>query len=314
MGILIARSRAELRQHISSKKTELADAGLHPHVGFVPTMGALHEGHATLIKRSAKENALTIVSIFVNPKQFGVNEDFAKYPRVFEADCALCEKAGAQIIFAPGVDDMYPPGFRTQVSVDDLGNVLCGAYRPGHFTGVCTVVLLLLNLVGPDRSYFGLKDFQQFTIIAQMLGDLGHACRIIGVPTVREADGLAMSSRNRYLDAAARLTAGCIPQALYAAATLFLNGHKEAEILLKAARDCMNGVPHFELQYCELRRARDLSLIENVVGEDAVLAIAGFVEGAQGVRTRLIDNILLTHSPDHLEALWDFAKMMRAPD
>lgn len=306
MRILVARTRLELKNKIASLKSTLEDADIRPRVGFVPTMGALHEGHASLIRKSAKENSITVVSIFVNPKQFGQNEDLTKYPRTFESDCDLARMAGAQIVYAPSVEEMYPTGFATQVQVENLSNVLCGAYRPGHFSGVCTVVLLLLNLVNADKAYFGLKDFQQFAIIARMVNDLEHPTRVIGVPTVREHDGLALSSRNRFLDASARKIAACIPMALRHAADGFLNGIVDPEVIVKMARDLLLNREGFELQYCELRDAKTLSELPGMISNEVVLAVAGFASGEDGVRTRLIDNVLLTHEPEHLETLLDF--------
>jgi len=309
VGILVARNRQELRSMISSLKATLEDAGVRPYVGFVPTMGALHDGHATLIKKSVKENSITVVSIFINPKQFGANEDLDKYPRTFEADCDLCFKNGAQIVFAPTQSDIYPAEFKTRVSVDELSDVLCGAYRPGHFAGVTTVVLLLLNFVAADKAYFGLKDFQQFAIINRMVQDIVHPTRIIGVSTVRETDGLAMSSRNRYMDTQARAAASCIPKALRAAAECFLGGQTDSVSVLSAARSCFEEVANFELQYCELRNAKTLAEVGERITHESVLAIAGFVQNADGAKTRLIDNVILTHDPDRLESLLDFVRV-----
>jgi pantoate--beta-alanine ligase len=294
---------------IGSLKSTLEDAGVRPYVGFVPTMGALHDGHAQLIKKSAKENSVTVVSIFVNPKQFAAHEDLDKYPRTFEADCELIRKAGAQIVFAPTLEGMYPPEFKTKVSVDELSSVLCGAHRPDHFSGVCTVVLLLLNFVAADKAYFGLKDYQQFAIINRMTQDIVHPTRIIGVPTVREADGLAMSSRNRYLDERARAVAVCIPNALRAAAECFLGGETNAQVVLASARECLKSAQGFDVQYCELRNAKNLTEVTDRISHESVLAIAGFVENADGVKTRLIDNVILTHEPGRLETLLDFVRL-----
>ncbi|MEN9825254.1 MAG: hypothetical protein RI953_999 [Pseudomonadota bacterium] len=310
MGILVARTRSELRSMIASLKSTLQDAGVRPQVGFVPTMGALHDGHATLVRRSSKENSITVVSVFINPKQFAANEDLDKYPRTFADDCALCEKAGAQVVFAPTNEEMYPADFKSKVSVDELGDVLCGAHRPGHFDGVCTVVMLLMNLVSPDKAYFGLKDFQQFAIISRMMRDLEHRTRIIGVPTVREHDGLAMSSRNKYLDTQARQVAACIPLALCAGAECFLGGVSEVSKILAACMEHLTPVGGFELQYLELRNSKTLSAVTGNITQESVLALAGFASGADGVRTRLIDNVLLTHDPNHLEALLDFVRLV----
>ncbi|MEN9528199.1 MAG: hypothetical protein RI932_72 [Pseudomonadota bacterium] len=306
MGILVARTRDEFRAMMDSLADTLADAGVRCSVGFVPTMGALHEGHATLVRRSAKENAITAVSIFVNPKQFGANEDLSKYPRTLEADLELCEKAGAQVVFAPTVDQMYPDGFATQVAVSGMGEVLCGAYRPGHFVGVCTVVLLLLNLSRADKAYFGLKDFQQFAILQRMAHDIAHPTRLVGVPTVRDNQGLALSSRNKFLDREAQQIALRIPAALQAVAGQYLQGEHSRDKLLALASKFLLTDSSFELQYCEMRDAKTLQGCPEQIESEAVLAVAAFVTGGDGVKTRLIDNILLSRNPDHLEDLLDF--------
>ncbi len=306
MGILVARTRDEFRTMLDSLAQTLTDAGVRCSVGFVPTMGALHEGHATLVRRSAKENAITAVSIFVNPKQFGAHEDLDKYPRTLDSDLHICEKAGAQIVFAPTVEQMYPQGFATQLCVTEMDQVLCGAYRPGHFTGVCTVVMLLLNLSRADKAYFGLKDFQQFSILQRMLNDTAHPTRLVGVPTVRDVQGLALSSRNKFLDASAQHTALRIPTALKAVAEQYLQGEHGREKLVQLCRAGLANDASFELQYCELRDAKTLQLCPEQIESEAVLAVAAFVTGSDGVRTRLIDNILLSRNPDHLEELLDF--------
>ena len=306
MGILLARSRSELKSMLASLAVTLEDAGVRSSIGFVPTMGALHAGHASLVKRSSKENSITVVSVFVNPKQFGASEDLGKYPRTLEADLELCERAGAQIVFAPSVQEMYPAGFRTQVSVSSLDQVLCGAYRPGHFDGVCTVVLLLLNLVGANHAYFGLKDFQQFTILSRMMLDLEHPTNIVGVATVRDPDGLAMSSRNKFLDTSARQVALQIPKALKASVDLYLQGERARDRLLEFCKAQLQDNVAFELQYCELLDAQKLSAPADIIDSECVLAIAAFVTGADGVRTRLIDNVVLSRNPERLEELFDF--------
>ncbi|MCG8642823.1 MAG: pantoate--beta-alanine ligase, partial [Desulfobacterales bacterium] len=190
----IVRTRTELRKEIESAKQEAKS------IGFVPTMGYLHQGHLSLMDKARKENEFLIISIFVNPTQFGPNEDLASYPRNFEQDAKLAESVGVDIIFAPDEKTMYPDGFQTYVQVTDLSQTLCGAKRPGHFLGVCTVVLKLFNLVQPERAYFGQKDAQQVIVIKQMVRDLDLPIEIITCPIVREKDGLAMSSRNKYLN------------------------------------------------------------------------------------------------------------------
>ncbi|MEY4064871.1 MAG: hypothetical protein RIR26_1079 [Pseudomonadota bacterium] len=307
MNVLLARTRAELRGFLSSLSQTLEEAGVHVSVGFVPTMGALHEGHASLIRRSSKETSITVVSIFVNPKQFGANEDLAKYPRTLEADLSVCENAGAHIVFAPSAEEMYPADFTTQVSVGGMADVLCGAYRSGHFSGVCTVVLLLLNLVRADQAYFGLKDFQQFSILSRMVEDLVHPTRLVGIPTVRDRDGVALSSRNKFLDAQARRLALKIPAALKTVAQSFLQGMSKSSELLSLCLSSLKNEDGFEVQYCEIRDAKTLGQSSETIETDHVLAVAVFVTGADGVKTRLIDNILLTHDPENLSALLDFA-------
>ncbi len=183
-------------------------------MGLVPTMGALHEGHLSLVRRAVRECDFTVVSIFVNPTQFGPGEDLDRYPRDLEADAALCEVEGVDLIFAPEPGEMYAEDARTTVSVAELTEGLCGAYRPGHFDGVTTVVCKLLNIVGPDRAYFGDKDYQQLVVIRRMARDLDMPVEVIGCPTVREADGLAMSSRNRHLSEAERAAAPALQRAL----------------------------------------------------------------------------------------------------
>lgn len=259
-------------------------------IGFVPTMGALHEGHGSLIQKSASENDLTLVSIFVNPKQFGPTEDFSKYPRTFKDDVVLAEKCGASAVFAPTVNEMYPPGFSTHITVKHLTDPLCGQVRPGHFDGVATVVSLLLNLARSHKAYFGLKDYQQFLIIKQMAHDLGCFTEIIGVPTVREQDGLALSSRNRFLDEDARKLARAVPAALAAAAKIFKDGERQAQKLISAAAGVL-ATHELIPQYLELRNAQTLKEAGAEITEPAVLFIAQIISKTG---TRLIDNIVLS--------------------
>lgn len=271
-------------------------------IGFVPTMGALHAGHTTLIAQSASENQLTVVSVFVNPKQFGPQEDLSKYPRQFRQDCDLCQAHGAHVVFAPTVEEMYPPGFATQVSVPTLNRILCGEHRPGHFDGVATVVALLLNIVRPDRSYFGQKDYQQVQIIRRLCLDMGFPTKIVMVKTIREADGLALSSRNVYLTPEARVLAQAIPQALGKAAKLYCDGERKASVL----RDCVLAVlkAHSLVpQYAEIRLAEDLSQrVEGVLTADCVFALAQLVPSGE-ISVRLIDNIILSEDSEWMRCL-----------
>jgi pantoate--beta-alanine ligase len=257
-------------------------------VGFVPTMGALHEGHLSLARKAKQENDLCVMSIFVNPTQFGPQEDLAAYPRPFEKDRTLAEGAGVDLLFSPRQEDMYPPGHSTYVEETSISQCLCGAHRPGHFRGVCTVVLKLFQTVPAHRAYFGRKDAQQLRIIEKMAQDLDLDIRIVGCPTVREKDGLAMSSRNVYLSPEEREEAPVIFAALQEAERAFQRGERSAEKLLAAARRTLSPAKRLTVQYLELRRWRDFELAEDVT-ETSLLAFAGFCR-----RTRLIDNVLLT--------------------
>lgn len=256
---------------------------------LVPTMGALHAGHAALIdaaRAHAGRHGTVVVSIFVNPTQFGPNEDLTKYPRTMEADLEICAAHGADAVFAPSADEMYPPGDSTFVDETELSRGLCGAQRPGHFRGVCTVVAKLFNIIRPHTAIFGEKDYQQLAIIRRMVRDLFFGLEIIGHPTVREADGLAMSSRNRYLDAAERKRAAAFPAALSAAA----KESDPAQIVAKAKALITAGTGA-EPQYVELVDAETLAPV-TVLDRPAVLAAAVKIG-----ETRLIDNVRL--APRH---------------
>jgi pantoate--beta-alanine ligase len=258
-------------------------------VVLVPTMGALHAGHAALIdaaRARAGENGSVIVSIFVNPTQFGPNEDLSKYPRPFEADLALCDAHGADAVFAPTADEMYPAGDSTFIDETELSRGLCGAQRPGHFRGVCTVVAKLFHIIRPDAAIFGEKDYQQLAVIRRMTRDLFFGIEIIGHPTVREADGLALSSRNRYLDAEERRRAAALPAALTAAA----QETEPAMIIAKATTLITTGTGSAP-QYVELVDAETLAPLVTL-DRPAVLAAAVKIG-----ETRLIDNVRL--APRH---------------
>ncbi len=256
-------------------------------VGLVPTMGALHAGHLSLIRRSAAECGFTIVTLFVNPTQFSPEEDLSRYPRDFDGDRALAESAGTHLLFAPEAAEVYPPGYRTFVTVDGLTSRLCGASRPGHFRGVTTVVCKLFNACEPDRAYFGEKDFQQLQVIRRMTRDLNLPIDVVGCPIVREPDGLAMSSRNRYLSSEERRSALALSRALEAARSRFDAGERTAERLLTTARAALAGEPEVRPDYLELVDAESLAPVERIE-VPAVLAVAAFVG-----RTRLIDNTVL---------------------
>ncbi|HEX9079050.1 MAG TPA: pantoate--beta-alanine ligase, partial [Desulfuromonadaceae bacterium] len=209
-------------------------------IAFVPTMGFLHEGHASLLREGRKLGDVLVLSIFVNPIQFGRNEDLARYPRDMEADCSIASACGVDIVFTPDGAGMYPTGFQTSVSVRDLSLPLCGASRPGHFDGVATVVTKLFNIVQPDTALFGNKDYQQLAVIRRMTHDLNLPVEIIGMPIVREADGLAMSSRNAYLSPAERQSALCLSRAIRTARELYAAGTRDAALLRRAALEVIS--------------------------------------------------------------------------
>ena len=256
-------------------------------VGFVPTMGALHEGHAALVRAARAHSGFVVVSIFVNPTQFGPKEDFAKYPRTLEADQKLCNEAGADLIFAPSVEEMYPQNSFTFVDVTNLGDTLCGAARPGHFRGVCTVVLKLFNIVRPDAAHFGAKDYQQARIIAQMVRDLNVSVEVRVEPTVREADGLALSSRNRFLNVAERAVAPRIQQALQTARTRALAGEVDVARLESALHAELTAIPGARVDYARIVDAETLQPLARRA-RPAVGAVAVFLG-----TTRLIDNLYI---------------------
>lgn len=254
-------------------------------VGFVPTMGALHEGHAALVRAARARDGFVVVSVFVNPTQFGPSEDFAKYPRTLDADRALCHEAGADLVFAPTAAEMYPERSVTFVEVTELDRELCGPSRPGHFRGVCTVVLKLFNVVSPDRAYFGAKDYQQACIVMQMVRDLNVPVEVRVEPTVREADGLAMSSRNRYLSPAERAVAPAIYAALLG---LFESGQRDVATLEARLRGALEAIPGARVEYARVVDAESLQPIARVE-KPAVAAVAVFLG-----TTRLIDNLLFS--------------------
>ncbi len=261
--------------------------GLGLNIGFVPTMGALHEGHAALIRAAGLPSAFVVVSIFVNPTQFGPNEDYSKYPRSLDADQQVCAAAGANLIFAPSADEMYPTNAAAFVDVSKLGDALCGASRPGHFRGVCTVVLKLFNIVAPDVAYFGAKDYQQARIIQQMVSDLNVPVIVKVEPTVREADGLALSSRNRYLSAEQRAAAPSIYRALQATQDRVSNSERDVSILEAGLQTELAAIPGSRIDYASIVDAETLQSLVLLV-RPAVAAVAVYLG-----TTRLIDNIVL---------------------
>ena len=251
-------------------------------IGFVPTMGALHAGHARLLDVARAENQTVVASIFVNPLQFDRADDLAKYPRTLDADLQICERAGVDVVFTPGPSDLYPTPQRAFVDVPDLEDTLCGAFRPGHFKGVCTVVLKLFNLVQPDRAYFGEKDAQQLAIIKRMTLDLNVPVEIVPVPTVRESDGLAMSSRNKHLTKEERAIAPRLYAALQAATEALNTGERSTAKLSEIARQQLDGIHIEYFDFVDPNTLRQLDVIDK-----EVLIAAAIWLGT----TRLIDNV-----------------------
>lgn len=256
-------------------------------VGFVPTMGFLHEGHLALVRRARGECAAVIVSIFVNPTQFGPNEDLEKYPRDLDRDIRLLDEAGAHLLWTPTPEVMYPPGYQTWVEVQDLTRWLEGAVRPGHFRGVTTVVAKLFNAVQPQKAYFGQKDAQQAAVIRRMTHDLNFPIEIVVCPTVREADGLAMSSRNTYLNPQERQAATVLYRALNAARNAYEAGERNAAALRRIMSETIRSEPLAQEQYVSCADFETLEELERVDGK-ALLSMAVFVG-----KTRLIDNLVL---------------------
>lgn len=278
----IIKNVAEMRSWINLKKSD----GLA--IGLVPTMGYLHEGHLSLVHKAKAENDAVVLSLFINPLQFGPKEDLASYPRDLKADALLAEQAGVDVIFHPEVAEMYPsyPPL-TVVEVKDITERLCGASRPGHFTGVTTVVSKLFNIVQPYRAYFGQKDYQQVQVIKQMVQDLNMPVTIVTVPIKREIDGLALSSRNTYLSPEEREEALCLNEALQICLDRFKNGEKQVSTLLEAMRGRITQAPSAEIDYVEICDAASLKPLERIEGP-AVAALAVRIG-----KTRLIDNMIL---------------------
>lgn len=272
---LVVRTREALR----------IELGAAPRpVGFVPTMGWLHDGHRSLMARSRAENRTTVVSIFVNPRQFGSSEDLARYPRDEARDLAICASEGVDIVFAPTVDEVYPPGFDTAVTVGDIARPLEGAARPSHFDGVATVVAVLFGLMSADRAYFGQKDAQQLMVIDRMARDLGFPTEVIPCPTVREADGLALSSRNVRLSPEQRAAAPILRRALLAGKALIDGGVTSGDAVRDAMRDVLATEPLARVEYVSCADRRRLAELDRVEGP-ALLSLAALFGSV-----RLIDN------------------------
>jgi pantoate--beta-alanine ligase len=256
-------------------------------IGLVPTMGALHEGHLSLIRAARAQSDVVAVSLFVNPLQFGPKEDLAKYPRTFERDCQLLEEEKVDLLFAPSNEDMYPPGATTFVTVEGLSDRLCGRSRPGHFRGVTTVISKLFHIAEPDLAFFGQKDAAQVAIIRRMVRDLNLPVRIMVCPIVREKDGLALSSRNAYLDPQQRKQALVLHRALMRGETLADTGEHSAAILIEAGKQVIAEEPGARLDYFEVVNPETLDPVADI-SHGALVAVAAFIGN-----TRLIDNVVL---------------------
>ncbi len=256
-------------------------------VGLVPTMGYLHEGHKSLIDMAVAENDRVVVSDFVNPIQFGVNEDLATYPRDIEADKRLCGEAGAHLIFHPEAEEMYAPDFSTYVEMQKVSEGLCGRTRPTHFRGVCTVVCKLFHIVMPDRAYFGQKDAQQLAVIRRMVRDLDMDIQIVGCPIIREADGLAKSSRNTYLNKEEREAALVLSRAVFQGESMMKNGERDAEAVLAAMRELIESEPLARIDYVEMVDSDSIQPLTRAEGS-VLVAMAVYIGN-----TRLIDNFMM---------------------
>lgn len=277
----ILRTISEVRNVVSGAKRE------GKRIGFVPTMGALHEGHMSLVEEAKKRSGLVIVSIFVNPTQFGPGEDLDKYPRTLDSDLEKCRLEGVDVVFAPAADEMYPEKNLTWVKVDKITEGLCGDSRPGHFRGVCTVCTKLFNIVQPDAACFGQKDAQQAAVIKRMVRDLNMPLEIVVCPTVREADGLAVSSRNAYLSRQHRLDASLLYKSLKAAETLITQGEKDVDKVVCKIRNVLSEKNSIEVEYINVVDLKTLEPVERIEGENLV-AVAVKIDS-----TRLIDNIVV---------------------
>lgn len=287
----VIRAIGELREYLRQIATS------ERSVGFVPTMGYLHSGHMELVKRAKAENAVVVVSIFVNPLQFGPTEDLARYPRDLPRDSGMLEEGGVDILFAPGVEDMYPRPMKTVVDVPELGGELEGAVRPGHFAGVATVVCKLFNIVQPHAAYFGEKDYQQVIVIKRMVEDLALPVRIVAVPTVRDGDGLALSSRNVYLTEAERAAAAIVPQTLAEAERLVAAGFRDPQELEEKLRAFLAREP---LAHTEVVAVRDASTLRPVTSIVEPVVVALFVRFGS---TRLLDNRVIPGPRKRLEGV-----------
>jgi pantoate--beta-alanine ligase len=279
--MLIYHTIAEVRQYVREARSS------GQSIGLVPTMGYLHEGHLELMRQAKKQCGKVIVSIFVNPTQFGPGEDLERYPRDLERDARMCEEVGVNAIFNPAADEIYPPGYCTYVDVERITENLCGLSRPGHFRGVATVVTKLFNIVKPDFAFFGQKDAQQVLVINRMATDLNMDLEVVTVPTVREPDGLAMSSRNIYLEPEQRRVALALSRSLRQAEEIFQAGERDAAKIRQLVIDMIEREALLNIDYVEIYSHPDLEPVERIESS-ALLALAVKIG-----RTRLIDNIIL---------------------
>lgn len=280
----VIHSPGELRLSLASFKRKKKT------IGFVPTMGYLHEGHLSIVRKAKKENKVVVVSVFVNPLQFGPKEDFWRYPRNLSRDADLLRRERTDFLFSPFVKEFYPADFQTSVSVQELSKPLCGVTRPAHFAGVATVVLKLLNWVMPDTLYLGQKDYQQFRVVEQMVKDLDFPAKVKMAPIVREPDGLAMSSRNIFLNATARAEAVLLYRALQEGTQLVRAGQRDTAKIKRAMRELLKAILHGHLDYLEMVDAQTLEPVVKLKNGARVLIALAFFFG----KTRLIDNVIIT--------------------
>jgi len=269
------------------KRIAAAARAAGKRISFVPTMGFLHEGHASLMREGRRRGDLLVASIFVNPAQFGAGEDFETYPRDLERDLRIARECGVDVLFTPSAAEMYPSGYQTWLNVENVSRPMCGSSRPGHFRGVATVVAKLFNIVRPDFAFFGEKDYQQLLVIRRMVADLDMDVEVVGMPTVREPDGLAMSSRNAYLSPSERLSALCLSRALAAAAGLYRSGEFSVAGLRKAVMEIILKEPAAVIDYVEFRDGDTLEETERA-DDRTILALAVRIG-----KTRLIDNTMI---------------------
>jgi len=285
----------QVRKAIHAARDQLRQVkaeGGSDQIGFVPTMGALHAGHFSLIDTARKQCGFVVVSIFVNPTQFGPNEDYNRYPRPIEQDLAGCESHGVDLVFVPTVEQMYPAGFSTTVRVSGVTEMMEGQFRPGHFDGVCTVVAKLFSIIGADVAYFGAKDYQQAVVIKRMVADLNLPVRIVVCPTIRERDGLAISSRNAYLDKHERAQASSLYESLQLAEELIHNGQRNAKEIIRAVRRHLaEHAPLGKIDYVAVVDPESLQAVDEIE-DDVVIAL-----GVRFPSARLIDNIRVDVKP-----------------